>query len=122
MFDSRIHGIVWGVVAVAAVFASAPLGVIVLTAVGVATLGRSLARIKQPQSAGQFVRSPLPWILLTICLLLGLAYSATPPVAFPRVAVTTHRRKPGWGLHRRGRAPACTSPACTRARGRDLDG
>ena len=88
VFDARIHGIVWGVVAVAAVFASAPIGVIVLTAVGVATLGRSLARIKQPQSAAQFVRSPLPWILLTICLLLGLAYSATPPVAFPRVVVT----------------------------------
>ncbi len=89
VFDARIHGVVWGVVAVAAVFASAPIGVIVLTAVGVATLGRSLARIKQPQSAAQFVRSPLPWILLTICLLLGLAYSATPPVAFPRVAVAT---------------------------------
>ncbi|MBV8218622.1 MAG: hypothetical protein JO325_09165, partial [Solirubrobacterales bacterium] len=89
VFDARIHAVVWGVVAVAAVFAAAPIGVIVLTAVGVATLGRSLARIKQPQSAAQFVRSPLPWILLTICLLLGLAYSATPPVAFPRVAVTT---------------------------------
>jgi hypothetical protein len=88
VFDSRVHGIVWGLVAVAAVFASAPIGVIVLTSVGVATLGRSLARIKQPQSAGQFVRSPLPWILLTICLLLGLAYSATPPVAFSRVTVT----------------------------------
>jgi len=89
VFDARIHGVVWGVVAVAAIFAAAPIGVIVLTAVGVATLGRSLARIKQPQSAAQFVRSPLPWILLTICLLLGLAYSATPPVAFPRVEVAT---------------------------------
>jgi len=88
-FDARIHGVVWAVVAVAAVFAAAPIGVIVLTAVGVATLGRSLARIKQPQSAAEFVRSPLPWILLTICLLLGLAYSATPPVAFPRVVVAT---------------------------------
>ncbi len=88
-FDARIHGVVWGVVAIAAVFAAAPIGVIVLTAVGAATLGRSLARIKQPQSAAEFVRSPLPWILLTICLLLGLAYSATPPVGFPRVVVTT---------------------------------
>ena len=89
VFGARIHGVVWAVVALAAVLASAPIGVIVLTAVGVATLGRSLARIKQPQSAAEFVRSPLPWILLTICLLLGLAYSATPPVAFPRVAVAT---------------------------------
>ena len=86
---ARVHGVVWAVVAVAAVFASAPIGVIALTSVGVATLGRSLARIKHPQSAAQFIRSPLPWILLTICLLLGLAYSATPPVAFPRVVVAT---------------------------------
>jgi len=92
VFDARIHGLVWAVVAIAAVLAAAPIGVIVLTAVGVATLGRSLARIGQPQSAVEFVSSPLPWILLTICLLLGLAYSATPPVAFPRVVVTTAGR------------------------------
>jgi len=89
VLDSRIHAVVWAVVALAALFASAPVGVVVLTAVAVATLGRSLARVPQPHSAGQFLRSPLPWVLLTICLLIGLAYNATPPVSFPQVVVST---------------------------------
>jgi hypothetical protein len=89
VLGSRFHGVVWAVVAVAALFASAPVGVLLLTAVGIATLGRSLARLPQPHSPGQFLRSPLPWVLLTICLLLGLSYNATPPVLFPQVAVTT---------------------------------
>lgn len=89
VLNPRLHGVVWAVVAIGALFASAPVGVLVLTGVGVATLGRSLARIKQPKTAAQFIRSPLPWALLTICLLVGLAYSATPPVAFSRVVVST---------------------------------
>ena len=89
VLDARIHAVIWGFVAVATLFAAAPVGVLVLTAVAVATLGRSLARLPQPHSATQFLRSPLPWLLLTICLLLGLAYSATPPVPFPQVVVGT---------------------------------
>ena len=89
LFGARIHAVVWGIVVVATLLASAPVGVIVLTGVGVATLGRSLARIAQPHTVGQFMRSPLPWVLLTICLLIGLAFSATPPISFPRVVVTT---------------------------------
>jgi len=92
ILGSRIHGLVWGVVAIGALFASAPVGVLVLTGVAVATLGRSLARVRQPKTVGQFMRSPLPWMLLTICLLVGLAYSATPPVSFSRAAVTTPTR------------------------------
>jgi hypothetical protein len=89
VLGTRFHGVIWVVVVVAALFASAPIGVLVLTAVALATLGRSLARVQQPKSFEQFLRSPLPWALLTVCLLLGLAYSATPPVAFPQVLVTT---------------------------------
>lgn len=89
VLDSRIHALVWGVVALATLFASAPVGVLVLTGVGISTLGRSLARVPQPHSVAQFLRSPLPWALLTICLLLGLAFNATPPVSFPRVVITT---------------------------------
>jgi len=89
VLDARIHGIVWAVVALATLFGSAPVGVLVLTAVGISTLGRSLARLQQPHSAGQFLRSPLPWVLLTICLLVGLAYNATPPVSFPQVVAST---------------------------------
>ncbi len=91
VLESRIHGVVWGVVALATLFASAPVGVLVLSGVGVATFGRSLARVQRPHGIGQFARSPLPWVLLTICLVLGLAYSATPPVSFSRVVVTTAR-------------------------------
>jgi hypothetical protein len=89
VFDARVHGVIWAAVAVSTLFASAPVGVLVLTAVAVATLGRSLARIRQPQSVSQFIRSPLPWVLLTICTLVGLAFSAIPPVQFPQVAVRT---------------------------------
>ncbi|HEY5318964.1 MAG TPA: hypothetical protein VIJ20_13330, partial [Solirubrobacteraceae bacterium] len=87
--DARLHGVIWGAVAAATLFASAPVGVLVLTAVAISTLGRSLARLPQPHSPGQFLRSPLPWILLTICLLVGLADSATPPVSFPQVLLST---------------------------------
>lgn len=87
--DSRVHGVVWGILALATLFASAPVGVLVLTAVGISTLGRSLARLQQPHSVGELLRSPLPWVLLTICLLVGLAYSATPPVSFPQAVVGT---------------------------------
>jgi hypothetical protein len=89
LLGARIHAVVWGIVVVATLFASAPVGVIVLTGVGVATLGRTLARIQQPHTVAQFMRSPLPWVLLTICLLIGLAFSATPPISFPRVVLTT---------------------------------
>jgi hypothetical protein len=89
VLDSRIHGVIWGVVALGTLFASAPIGVIVLTSMGVATFGRALGRVQQPQSVAQFLRTPLPWVLLTICMLLGLAYSATPPISFSRVTVTT---------------------------------
>jgi hypothetical protein len=89
VLGSRIHALVWATVAFATLFASAPVGVIVLTGVGVSTFGRSLARVRQPRTAGEFLRSPLPWVLLTICLLTGLAFSAIPPVAFPRAVVTT---------------------------------
>jgi hypothetical protein len=85
----RVHGAIWVVVAVGALFASAPIGVLVLTAVAIATAGRALARLRQPRTPSEVIRSPLPWILLSILMLVGLAYWATPPVSFPRVVVTT---------------------------------
>jgi hypothetical protein len=83
-----LHGLVWGVVALAALFASAPLGVLVLTGVGIATLGRRLARMPRPSTPRELARSPLPWVLLGVCLLVGLADSAMPPVSFPTVTVS----------------------------------
>jgi hypothetical protein len=86
---ARLHGLLWGLVAVAALFASAPLGVLVLTGVGIATAGRALARVSPPKTAAQCVRSPVLWSLLGICTLLGAAYSATPPVTFSQAEIGT---------------------------------
>ena len=86
---ARLHGLVWGLVAVATLFASAPLGVLVLTGVLISTLGRRLARRSPPSSAAQFARSPLLWALLGVCTLLAVAYTAMPPVVFPEATVTT---------------------------------
>ena len=83
------HVVVWLFVAVGALFCSAPFGVLVLTGVAIATLGRRLARLSPPSGAGELLRSPLPWILLGIVALLSLAYHAIPPVSFPGATVTT---------------------------------
>ncbi|MDQ6803956.1 MAG: hypothetical protein M3065_03075 [Actinomycetota bacterium] len=85
----RTHAVLWGLFGVAALLASAPLGVLVLTGVAISTWGRKLGRIEQPKSIGALVRSPLPWVLLGIVTLLGLAYHAIPPVSFPGVSVAT---------------------------------
>ncbi len=83
------HVLVWLVLAVAALFCSAPFGVIVLTSVAIATFGRGLARLSPPSGPAELLRSPLPWILVGIVALLSLAYHAIPPVSFPGVTVTT---------------------------------
>jgi hypothetical protein len=87
-FGPRVHGLPWVVIAVGALLASAPIGVLVLTGVAVSTLGRAIARIQPPHSAADAVRSPLLWILLAIVTLLALAYNAMPPVSFPGVTVS----------------------------------
>jgi hypothetical protein len=84
-----LHGLVWVAVAVAALFASAPLGVLVISGVVVSTYGRRLARLPQPRSPAEFARSPLVWVLLGIITLLGVAYSAMPPVPLPQAVVST---------------------------------
>jgi hypothetical protein len=88
-FGPRLHAVLWALVGVAALLASAPLGVLVLTGVAISTWGRKLGRIERPSSVGALVRSPLPWILLGIVTVLGLAYHAIPPVSFPGVSVAT---------------------------------
>ncbi|HWF34022.1 MAG TPA: hypothetical protein VG295_01585, partial [Solirubrobacteraceae bacterium] len=85
----KFHVVLWVIVGVAALLASAPLGVLVLTGVAIATWGRALGRIERPTSLGALVRSPLPWILLGMVTLLGVAYHAMPPVSFPGVTVAT---------------------------------
>jgi hypothetical protein len=89
-FGARLHLIVWSAVIALSLFVSAPLGVLGLTGVLLATFGRKLGRIPKPQTIGQFLRSALPWILLSICVLLSLAYEAQPPVGFAGATITTN--------------------------------
>ncbi len=85
-----IHAILWAIVVVVAMLCSAPLGLLILTWAGIATLGRLFGRTHSPPGSKlEFVFSPLPWILLTIYALVGLAYYAVPPVAFSHTTVTT---------------------------------
>jgi hypothetical protein len=106
-FGARIQGVFWLLVACAALFASAPLGLIVLVGVLSSTLGRALARQRGSGSkrgsherptrtgargAGQlraWIESPVPWALFALVALLGFAYQAIPPVAFPGAILTT---------------------------------
>jgi hypothetical protein len=83
-----LQGGVWIVVATVALFASAPLAVVVLVSVAISTFGRAIARLNRPSSPAAWARSALPWVLLTIVALVGLAYQATPPITFPGAVIT----------------------------------
>lgn len=85
----KAHFLAWVVVAAAALFVSAPVGLLVVGAVAVSTLGRALARLRRPDSLAGLLRSPLPWALFTFYMFVALAYVATPPVSFPQVVVAT---------------------------------
>jgi hypothetical protein len=83
------HGVSWILVVVVALFVGTPLGLLLIAALAVATIGRPLARINPPRSVAELLRSPLPWALFTFYTLVGLSYSATPPVSFQRAIVLT---------------------------------
>jgi hypothetical protein len=85
-----VQALTWaGVIAVALV-SSAPIGLLVLTWAGIATFGRRYGQRQQhPRSNLEFALSPLPWILLVIYALVGLAYYAMPPVSFSRIVLDT---------------------------------
>lgn len=72
-----------------AFFAAAPIGVLVIASVGIALLGRRIARLERPRSAVAFLHSPLLWGLLAVYVLVGLAFSAQPPVSFTRAVLET---------------------------------
>ncbi|MHB8531099.1 MAG: hypothetical protein ACYDC2_00095, partial [Solirubrobacteraceae bacterium] len=85
----RLGGAVWTLLAAGALFVSAPLGIIVLATAFLGTFGRVLARLEQPQTVRDLVRSPLPWALLATVLMVSLAYAAVPPASFPTVTLET---------------------------------
>jgi hypothetical protein len=82
-----VHGLLWLVVIAVAMLCSAPVGLLVLTWMCIGTFGRSYGKRPLPSSTFEFLRSPLPWILLTIYALVALSYSAMPPVSFPQTRV-----------------------------------
>jgi hypothetical protein len=86
---ARLHSLFWVLVGLAALFAAAPVGVLVLSAVTVSTFGRRLARGARPRTPADLARSPALWTLLGITTLLGVAYSATPPVPLPAATIST---------------------------------
>ena len=83
------HAVAWVLVAVTALFVTAPLGLLLIAGLTVSTLGRPLARTHPPDSLAGLLRSPLPWALFTFYGLVGLAFYAVPPVSFSRVVVST---------------------------------
>jgi hypothetical protein len=84
-----VHGILWLFVIVVALLCSAPIGLLVLTWMGVGTFGRWYGKRGLPSSTFEFLRSPLPWVLLTIYALVALSYAALPPVSFSQTRVET---------------------------------
>jgi hypothetical protein len=89
--DRFVHTVLWIFVTAAAMLCSAPVGLLVLTWMGIATFGRWYGKRPLPESSFEFLRSPLPWVLLTIYALVGLVYSATAPVSFTGALLQTSK-------------------------------
>jgi hypothetical protein len=100
LWGSRwLHLLLWILVIVVALVSSAPVGVLLLTWAGIATFGRQYGKVRsaagQPAVAAghprhlSFALSPLPWLLLTVYALVGIAYYGLPPVSFSQTTVTT---------------------------------
>jgi len=93
------HTFLWFAVVAAALVSEAPIGLLLLTWAGVASLGRTYGRVRSGQGRGvlasghprhlSFALSPLPWLLLTVYALIGIAYYGQPPVTFSQSIVTT---------------------------------
>ena len=111
VWGSRLfHAVLWAVVVVVALVSDAPTGVLLFTWAGVATLGRAYGRARSSRNQGvlasghprhlSFALSPLPWLLLTVYALVGIAYYGQPPVTFSRTTVTTPSGVRVGGYHR----------------------
>jgi hypothetical protein len=86
----RAHAGIWVLVAVmAALLTTLPLGLLILTGVGISTAGRIVARRELPRTPSAFLRSPLPWLMVAVYTLVGAAYYAVPPVPFQRDVLST---------------------------------
>jgi microsomal dipeptidase-like Zn-dependent dipeptidase len=88
IWGRRIGGFVWLAIGLLSLFASVPVGVLVLANVFVATFGRLLARLDRPTTIRDLVRSPLPWGVLAVVMVVALAYQAMPPESFPTAVLS----------------------------------
>ncbi|MEA2584222.1 MAG: hypothetical protein QOF33_2307, partial [Thermomicrobiales bacterium] len=89
LVDERIHfGVALGAAALA-LFLQPALALLLVSAVVTAAFGRAILKTRWTRTLGTFLRSPLPWGLAVVYALVGLAFSATPPVTFPRATVVT---------------------------------
>ncbi|MBV9002485.1 MAG: hypothetical protein JO304_25750 [Solirubrobacterales bacterium] len=94
-----VHAALWVMVVIVALVSSAPIAVLLLTWAGIASGGRQYGKFRsqrnQPAVASghprhlAFILSPLPWLLLTVYALVGIAYYGMPPVTFSQASVTT---------------------------------
>jgi hypothetical protein len=73
-----------------AFFAAAPIGVLVLSGVAITRLGRLVATVERPSSVAGLLRSPLPWALVTVYLLVAVSFVAQAPISFTRAIVTAN--------------------------------
>jgi hypothetical protein len=90
LWGSRLfHTALWVVVIGVALVSDAPVGLLLLTWAAVASLGRQYGKVRSQRGQGalasghprhlSFVFSPLPWMLLTVYALVGVAYYGLPP-------------------------------------------
>ncbi len=84
-----IHAFLWVAAGAVAMFSAAPIGLLVLTWMGIGSFGRWYGKKELPKSSFEFLRSPLPWLLLTIYALVAVAFYTTPPVSFSSAIVET---------------------------------
>jgi len=93
------HTVLWIAVVVVALVSEAPVGLLLLTWAGIASGGRTFGRVRSSQNRGvlasdhprhlAFALSPLPWLLLTVYALVGIAYYGQPPVTFSQTTVSS---------------------------------
>ncbi|MEA2642624.1 MAG: hypothetical protein QOF51_4018, partial [Chloroflexota bacterium] len=89
LVDERVHLAVAIGAGIVALFLQPGLALLLVSAVVTAAFGRAILKTRWTRTLGTFLRSPLPWALAVVYAVVGLAFSATPPVTFPRATVLT---------------------------------
>jgi hypothetical protein len=81
----------WVIVAVTvgvALFVAAPVGILVIVLFVSGLGGLYLARVEPPRGFAGFLSSPLPWMVVLVYTLVGLAAVVDPPVYFQETRIS----------------------------------